>query len=125
MLSAPLGVYAAWLGDRKRSARLFEQGYAEFVNEPFRETNESSNVRRPGLPRSSPLFANIGGFLTSLYFGLTRLRVGPGELDSWSEGSATMPEGWDGIEVQRIWLRGRPTRISCRQGAKTKLEVLA
>jgi hypothetical protein len=35
MLSAPLGVYAAWIGDRKRSATLFEQGYAEFINQPF------------------------------------------------------------------------------------------
>src|SRR5438445_792807 len=35
MLSALLGVYAAWIGERERSLDLFERGYAEFVNEPF------------------------------------------------------------------------------------------
>jgi protein-glucosylgalactosylhydroxylysine glucosidase len=38
MLSAPLGAWAARLGDRALSSRLFEQGYAEFVDEPFRVT---------------------------------------------------------------------------------------
>ena len=66
MLSAPLGVWAARLGDRKRSAELFEAGYAEFINDPYRETNEFSNVRFPDKPPVGPLFANVGGFLTSL-----------------------------------------------------------
>jgi hypothetical protein len=47
MLSAPAGVYAAWLGDRKRAAELFEAGYAEFVNEPYWEVNEFSTSAFP------------------------------------------------------------------------------
>jgi trehalose/maltose hydrolase-like predicted phosphorylase len=126
MLSAPLGVYAAWIGDRKRSASLFEQGYAEFVNEPFRETNETSNTRMPDKPRCSPLFANIGGFLSSLYFGLPRIYIGPGPIDGWCEGEVTMPAAWEGIEVERIWVRGKPARLSAFHGDESaRLEIEA
>jgi hypothetical protein len=126
MLSAPLGVYAAWVGDRKRSATLFEQGYAEFINQPFRETNETSNTRMPDKPRCSPLFANIGGFLSSLYFGLPRIHIGSGPIDAWSEGVVTMPATWEGIEVERIWLRGKAVRLAAFHGdqaAQLELEA--
>ena len=54
MLSAPLGVYAARLGDRRRSLQLFEVGYAEFVNPPFGEVNEFSRTRFPDNPVVGP-----------------------------------------------------------------------
>src|SRR5581483_11060328 len=116
MLSAPLGVFAAWIGDRRLSAKLFTEGYAEYNNEPFSEINEFSRTRMPDKPRSSPLFANIGGFMSALYFGLPRLRIGPGEIDTWPEGAVTMPWGWDGIEVERLWVRNRPARLSAMHG---------
>ncbi len=116
MLSAPLGVYASWIGDRERSARMFTEGYAEFMNDPYAEVNETSNVRMPDKPRASPLFANIGGFLTALYFGLPRLRISAAPIDRWPEGAVTMPAGWDGIEVERLWLRNRPVRMSAFHG---------
>jgi len=34
MFSAPLGVFAARLGDRRLAARLFEKSYAKFINKP-------------------------------------------------------------------------------------------
>lgn len=40
MVSAPMGAGAARVGDRQLFARLFEQGYADFVEEPFLVTNE-------------------------------------------------------------------------------------
>jgi len=36
--------------------------------------NEFSNVRFPEKPKVGPLFANLGGLLTSLLYGLPRLR---------------------------------------------------
>jgi hypothetical protein len=125
MLSAPAAVYAAWLGDRRRAAELFEAGYAEFVNEPYGEVNEFSNVRFPDKPRAAPLFANLGGLLTSLLYGLPRLRLGPGPPDSWCQGPVVMPEGWEGLEVERLWVRGRPASFAARHGAaRPRLEVL-
>lgn len=116
MLSAPAGVYAAWLGDRKRSARLFEAGYAEFVNDPYGEVNEFSNVRFADKPKAGPLFANLGGFLSSLLYGLPRLRLGPGSPDSWCKGPVVLPEGWEGIEVERVWVRGKPATFAAHHG---------
>ena len=125
MMSSPLGVFAAWLGDRRLSSKLFTQGYAEFHNKPYSEINEFSNVRMPDRPRSSPLFANIGGFLSGLYFGLPRLRIGPGPIESWAEAPVTMPSGWDGIEVERLWLRGGQARMSAFHGDdQVRLEMV-
>jgi hypothetical protein len=121
MMSAPLGVFAAWIGDRARAAELFEQGYGAFINDPYRETNETSNLRMPDKPRSAPLFANLGGFLSSLYFGLPRLRMTSESLATWSEAPVAMPEGWDGIEVERIWLRGEAYRLDATHGRPARL----
>ena len=112
MLSSLLGVYAARLGDRSRSTDLFEAGYAEFITPPFSETSEFNRVRFPDRPRVGPLFANLGGFLTSLIYGLPRIRLGPGAPDTWLEGPITMPSAWEGIEVDRVWVRGNAHELA-------------
>jgi hypothetical protein len=124
MLSAPLGAWAARLGDRALSARLFEVGYAEFIEEPFRITNEFSR-RFPDRPRAGPLVANVGGFLTSLLYGLPGLEVGPGDPDSWCRRPVVMPDLWEAVEVDRMWARGRPARLLARHGEpRARIELL-
>lgn len=123
MLSAPLGAWAARLGDRPLSARLFEQGYADFVEPPFSVTNEFSK-RFPDQVRAGPLMANVGGFLTSLMYGLTGLELGPGDPPSWARRKAAMPALWDGIEIERVWARGRPMRMVATHGSLASLEPL-
>jgi trehalose/maltose hydrolase-like predicted phosphorylase len=120
MLSAPLGVWAARLGDRALSARLFEAGCAEFVDEPFRVVNEFS-PRVPGQARAGPLIANVGGLLTGCLLGLTRLTPGPGVPATWCEAPAVMPDLWDAVEVDRIWVRGRPARLVSRHGERATI----
>jgi hypothetical protein len=122
MLSAPLGAWAARLGDRELSARLFEAGYADFVDEPFLVTNEFSN-RFPDETRAGPLMANVGGFLTSVLYGLTGLVLGPGEPASWARRPAAMPVLWDAVEVERLTVRGRPARLLARHGSPATLEL--
>jgi trehalose/maltose hydrolase-like predicted phosphorylase len=121
MLSAPLGAWAARLGDRDLSARMFEQGYAEFVEAPFLVANEFSQ-RFPHEVRAGPLMANVGGFLTSLVYGLTGLVLGPGQPDSWARRPAVMPALWDAVEIERVWARGRPMRLVARHGSLARLE---
>ena len=123
MLSAPLGAWAARLGDRDLSARLFEQGYAEFIDEPFLVTNEFSR-RFPDEVRAGPLMANVGGFLTSLLYGLTGLVLGPGDPASWARRPAAMPALWEAVEVERVWARGRPMRLLARHGSPATLAPL-
>jgi trehalose/maltose hydrolase-like predicted phosphorylase len=115
MLSAPMGVWAAWLGDRALSARLFEEGYAEFIDGPWRVTNEFSS-RFPDRPRAGPLVANVGGFLSSCLYGLPGLVLRAGDPQHWARRPVVMPELWDGVEVDRIWVRGNPARLVARHG---------
>ena len=117
MLSALLGVYAAWQGDRRRSRDLFEKGYADFVLEPFTETDEFSRRRFPEKPRVGPFQANIGGFLSSCLYGLPGIEVGPEEPRDWARRPVTLPLGWDAIEVERIWVRHRPASLRAEHGA--------
>jgi len=117
MLSSLLGVWAARLGERDRSAELFERGYADFILQPFTQTDEYCSQIFPEQPRAAPMFANLGGFLTGCMYGLTGLRFGPGDPSSWCERQVLMPAGWDGVEVERIWVRGKPARLTARHGA--------
>lgn len=116
MLSAILGVHATRIGDREQALRLFETGYADFVQPPYSETNEFSAVRFPDKPRVGPFMANLGGFLISCLFGLPGLRPGPEEPAAWFRRPVILPEGWDAIEVERVHVRGGTARLMARQG---------
>jgi len=117
MLSALLGVYAAWIGDRERSLELFEQGYADFILEPFTETDEFSRKKFPEKPRVGPFQANLGGFLSACVFGLPGIRVGPEDPAEWARRPVTLPSGWEAIEVERLWVRNRPASLRATHGA--------
>ena len=118
MLSAILGVFAARVGDRERALELFERGYADFVVDPFAITTEYDRARFPEQPVAGPFTANLGGFLTSCLYGLPGLRLGDGEPSSWSTRPVVMPAGWDAVEVERIWARGREARLVAEHGAE-------
>ena len=48
--------------------------------------------------------------------GLTRLNLLQDE-DKWLEGPIILPQGWDAIVLERVYLRGRAARITARHGA--------
>jgi hypothetical protein len=124
MLSPLLGAYAARIGDRRRSLRLFESGYADFINPPFTETDEFSRTRYPEKPRVGPFQANLGAFLMACMYGLTGLEIGAGDPRSWPARRVVMPTGWDGIEVERLLVRGKPARLIARHGdERARLEL--
>ena len=93
------------------------------MDEPFSVTNEFSR-RFPDQLRAGPLMANVGGFLSSCLYGLTGLVLGPDDPGAWARRPAMMPGLWDGIEVERVWARGRPMRLIATHGALTRLEPL-
>jgi protein-glucosylgalactosylhydroxylysine glucosidase len=82
MLSSLLGVWAAWLGDRDESSRLFEEGFAKFQFEPFAVTNEYRLDKFPEQVQAGTMFANLGGFLTGLLYGLTGLCINADEPEN-------------------------------------------
>jgi hypothetical protein len=94
-----------------KAAELLETGYGNFINEPFSETDEFSNTA-PEQPRTGPMFANIGGFLTTLLYGYPGLRLGAGAPETWEERPVVMPDGWKAIHVERLWMRGEDRSLT-------------
>jgi hypothetical protein len=124
MLSAFYGLWAARLGDRAGAARMFEEGYATFVSERFMNVHELPESKFPDSPMAGPFFANIGGFIMACMCGLPGLRIGAGDPDTWCERPVVMPEGWDGVEVERLWVRGQPAHLLARHGDdRARLEI--
>jgi hypothetical protein len=118
MLSALYGVWAAYSGDRVLSAQLMDDGYGRFCVGRFMQTLEYREDVFPEQPRAGPFFANLGGFLLGLLMGFPALQPGPGDPESWARRAIVLPEGWTSIEVDRVWLRGRPFKLVARQGAE-------
>ncbi|MDQ2674998.1 MAG: glycoside hydrolase family 65 protein [Chloroflexota bacterium] len=118
MLSALYGVWAAWSGDRELSARLLEEGYAQFDHERFHQTLEMRADYDANQPKAGPFFANIGGYLDGLLLGLPGIRPSPDRPSTWARRPVVLPAGWDAIEVERIWVRGEPASLEARHGAE-------
>jgi hypothetical protein len=115
MFSSLLGVFAAWRGDRGRAADLFERGFADFIDDPFGAPDEYPS-HDDRFPQASPMLANLGSFLSSLLTGLPGIRPTFREPSTWPERAVVLPAGWRSIEVERLWIRGRPTRLVARHG---------
>jgi len=122
MLSAFLGAWAAMAGDRGEALRLLDEGYGKFIQGRFRQTLEYRHDRFPEQPQAGPFFANIGGFALSLLLGFTGLQPDGDLPDRWARRKAVLPAGWDAIEVDRLWIRGRPMRLVARHGEMARLE---
>lgn len=58
----------------------------------------------------------------SLLLGFPALRPSAGDVETWTERPVLLPEGWDAIEIDRLWVRGRPMRLMARNGERTNLE---
>jgi Glycosyl hydrolase family 65 central catalytic domain len=122
MLSALLPVYAARGGEPALARDLLESGFGDFINEPFLEPDEYPRGRTDR-PRASPMFANLGGYLTGLLYGFTGVRMSMSDPDSWAERPVVLPDGWIGIHVERVWIRGRPWRLDAVAGAQRSMLV--
>ncbi|HLK26197.1 MAG TPA: glycoside hydrolase family 65 protein [Caulobacteraceae bacterium] len=119
MLSALYGVWAARTGNRTLAAELLDAGYARFCTGRFTQTLEYREDVFPEQPRAGPFFANLGGFLMSLILGFPGVTPGPGEPQSWCRGPVVLPAGWRAIEIDRLWIRGQPWRLSATHGASS------
>ena len=63
----------------------------------------------------------MGGFLSSLLLGFPRLEPNEGGPETWSRADVVLPAGWTAIEVDRLWVRGKPMRLVARQGEPARL----
>jgi trehalose/maltose hydrolase-like predicted phosphorylase len=118
MLSALFGTWAAWTGDRGRSRRLLEEGYAAFETGRFGQILEYRADRFPEQTPAGPFAANMGGFLLGCMWGLPGILPGHDEPARWPRRRVVLPEGWEAIEIERAWVRGQAARIEARHGAQ-------
>ena len=114
MLSPHYGVWAAWIGDRARSLRFFEEGYAKLVMGRFWQTLEHTVERYPDAPKAGPFSANLGGFLTDLIYGLPGIRIGAGEPSTWPRRPVPLRNS---AAYSRAAGRGRRGGPECRRRA--------
>jgi trehalose/maltose hydrolase-like predicted phosphorylase len=117
MLSALYGVWATRVGDRARAADLLEEGYAKFSDPRFMNVHEYRPDKFPEQPIAGPFCANLSGFLLGCIYGYPGLHLNDGPPDTWCARPVVMPKGFDGIEIDRIWVRGRPAHLSATHGA--------
>jgi hypothetical protein len=116
MLSSLLPMYAARAGEPALARELLESGFGDFINDPFLEPDEYPR-RRTDRPRASPMFANLGGYLTGLLYGFTGIRPSMEDPGTWIERPVVLPDGWKGIHVDRVWIKGRPWRLDAVAGS--------
>lgn len=116
MLSALYGVWAARTGNRRLALKMLDEGYAQFTTGRFSQTLEYRRDKFPEQPAAGPFFANMGGFLMSLLFGFPAIEPNAGKVETWSRRRVTLPEGWRTIEVDRLWINGKPMALTARHG---------
>ncbi len=117
MFPALYTTWAAMAGDRDLALRLFEQGYAAYDRGRFHQCLEYRPDHPDSQVAAGPFFANLGGMLLGLMLGLTGVVVDDGDPQAWPRRPVVLPAGWRAIEVERLWVRGRPMRLSARHGA--------
>jgi protein-glucosylgalactosylhydroxylysine glucosidase len=104
---AAIAATAAWLGYRDKARQLFQAAWRGDWIEPFGMLKEAP-VETYGC-----FLTNCGSLLQTAMLGFTGLRIREG---SWAAYPAILPEGWSRIEIDRIWIRGKPVRVAAENG---------
>ncbi len=120
MFSALYGVWACREGERSLARRFFESGILTHVVPPFMQFNETAvNIAHLGVcgdATTTVFLTNPAGFLMSCLYGLTGIQLDGDDPHQWGKFPIVMPEGWEKIEIERVWIHGRPARLSAKHG---------
>jgi trehalose/maltose hydrolase-like predicted phosphorylase len=113
--AAAVAASAAFLGEKKRAAELFAESWRPSWLEPF------GMIRETPLQDYGCFLTNYGSFLQTAMFGFTGLRINEGE---WTKYPASLPEGWNKIEIDRIYVRGEAKKLTATDGARAQLVAI-
>lgn len=111
----PLAACAAMFGDRNKAATLFQLAAAEYVTGPFDIPKEY----RPY--HDGAYITNNASLLLAAMYGFTGMRIDEGD---WRKYPVSLPEGWKRIEIDRIWIKGRPWHVVAEEGKQLMLTPL-
>lgn len=125
MFSSFFCIWAARRGDRALARRMLAAGVGDNVVGPFHQFIEATARHRYSDATQSVFLTNAAGLLMACYLGLPGLHISAGPVEEWRRYPVSLPEGWEAIEVDRVWVRGEPARLRAEQGAaKAELEML-
>jgi trehalose/maltose hydrolase-like predicted phosphorylase len=122
-----LGVVPSRLGNRQLSRKYFDEGALQFFVEPFMLSIEAGAILYKNiLDKLTTVFlTGRGSLMTGLLMGLTRLDIWQEDFENWFAGPIVMPEGWEGIVLEKVYLKGKCARITAMHGdSKAKIEWL-
>lgn len=117
MFPALYTTWAAMAGDRDLALKLFEEGYAAYDHDRFHQCLEYRPDHPDSVTAAGPFFANLAGLLLGLLMGLTGVVIDAGDPADWPRRPITLPAGWAAIEIERLWIRGRPVGLRAEHGA--------
>ena len=109
----PFAACAAYVGDRRKAADLFRNAWKPYWVEPY------------GLVKEYQFFPDgnyitgCASLLSATMFGFTGLRISDAD---WRQYPATLPEGWNRIEIDRVWVKGKARNLIAEHGKLTELE---
>ncbi|PYV79396.1 MAG: hypothetical protein DMG96_04285 [Acidobacteria bacterium] len=104
---------AAFLGEKRRAAELFDESWKSSRLEPF------AMIREVPSQDYGCFLTNFGSLLQTTMLGFTGVRINEGD---WRKYPASLPTGWSRIEIDRIWVRGEPKRLIAVDDALAKLQ---
>jgi len=109
---------SALAGDRELAAEYARASIEAHWQPDFGGWREYGQYWNYGQFEMDCFVSQTGSLLKELLLGLPRLTIGPGSVKSWCGGPISLPAGWETIEVERLWVRGKPTRLVARHGAE-------
>jgi protein-glucosylgalactosylhydroxylysine glucosidase len=116
MMMVMLAVHAASLGEGNEAGAWINRNLsAGFLKPPF-------NVRSETVANNAGyILATSAGFVQSLVYGLTGLRItGQGLTQTYAP---VLPESWKSLTLKNIQLRGQPRTIVVERDARGKVQL--
>ena len=102
----------AFLGDRVGQRELFDRTLRDKYEPLWRMGSEYTGTD------TTCFVTTMAGMLQTAMMGMTGLRFEP---EDWTKYPACLPEGWEKIEVGRIYLQGKPYRLVAVHGQEATL----
>lgn len=116
MMMVMLAVGASELGDAKTAGDWIERNLVGFLKPPF-------NVRTETVANNAGyILATSSGFLQSMIYGLTGLRIDDKGLDAAY--APVLPPNWKSLTLQRIHFRGKQYDITITRDAAGKAQLV-
>lgn len=115
MMMVMLAVHAAELGEGNVAGRWIDRNLIGFLKPPFQVRSETATNN------AGYILATSAGFLQSLLFGFTGLRLDRDGLAA--RFAPVLPDAWTSIELTNISLRGAHYDLTIDRGAAGKVRL--